>query len=128
MFPSILTFDFDLILWSFLTFWGPNGLLFGVAVGFIKCFGVYLCSWTTFMFYVSFKSDLLFWLNFGVNFYFSGPYWAISVWFQNCFGVSSCSWTTFIFYVSFYSDIWFWLNLGSFLTFWCPNRLFLGLG
>ena len=29
MFPSILTFDFDLILWSFLSFWGPNGLLFG---------------------------------------------------------------------------------------------------
>ena len=26
MFPSILTFDFDLILGSFLTFWGPNGL------------------------------------------------------------------------------------------------------
>ena len=26
MFPSILTFDFDLNLGSFLTFWGPNGL------------------------------------------------------------------------------------------------------
>ena len=25
MFPSILTFDFYLILGSFLTFWGPNG-------------------------------------------------------------------------------------------------------
>ena len=23
--PLILTFDFDLILGSFLTFWGPNG-------------------------------------------------------------------------------------------------------
>ena len=30
MFPSILTFDFDLILWSFLTFWGPNGLFLGL--------------------------------------------------------------------------------------------------
>ena len=30
MFPSILTFDFDLILWSFLTFWGPNGQLLGL--------------------------------------------------------------------------------------------------
>ena len=29
MFPSILTFDFDLILRSFLTFWGPNGLFLG---------------------------------------------------------------------------------------------------
>ena len=26
MFLSILTFDFDLILGSFLSFWGPNGL------------------------------------------------------------------------------------------------------
>ena len=25
-FSSILTFDFDLFLWSFWTFWGPNGL------------------------------------------------------------------------------------------------------
>ena len=30
MFPSILTFDFDLILGSFLTFWGPNGLCLGL--------------------------------------------------------------------------------------------------
>ena len=29
MFLSILTFDFDLILGSFLTFWGPDGLFFG---------------------------------------------------------------------------------------------------
>ena len=28
--PSILTFDFDLILGSFLAFGGPNGLLFKV--------------------------------------------------------------------------------------------------
>ena len=30
MFLSILTFDFDLILGSFLTFWGPNGLFLGL--------------------------------------------------------------------------------------------------
>ena len=30
MFPSILTFDFDLILGSFLTFGGPNGLFLGL--------------------------------------------------------------------------------------------------
>ena len=30
MLPSILTFDFDLILGSFLTFWGPNGLFLGL--------------------------------------------------------------------------------------------------
>ena len=26
MIPQILTFDFDLLFGSFLTFWGPNGL------------------------------------------------------------------------------------------------------
>ena len=30
MVPSILTFDFDLILGSFLTFWGANGLFLGL--------------------------------------------------------------------------------------------------
>ena len=30
MFLSFLTFDFDLILGSFLTFSGPNGLYFGL--------------------------------------------------------------------------------------------------
>ena len=29
VYSCILTFDFDSILWSFLTFWGPNGLLLG---------------------------------------------------------------------------------------------------
>ena len=43
-FPSILTFNFNLILGLFLTFWGPNGLFFGVVVGFENCFGVYSYS------------------------------------------------------------------------------------
>ena len=30
---SILTFYFDLILGSFLTFWGPNGLFLGLGKG-----------------------------------------------------------------------------------------------
>ena len=38
MLPSILTFDFDLILGSFLTFWGPNGLFFGVGERFKNFF------------------------------------------------------------------------------------------
>ena len=29
VFPSILTFDFDLILGSLFTIWGPNGLFLG---------------------------------------------------------------------------------------------------
>ena len=44
MFSSILTFVFDLILGSFLSFWGPNGLVWGVGVWFDNCFGVYSCS------------------------------------------------------------------------------------
>ena len=33
MLPSILTFDFDLILGPFLTFWDPNGLFLGLGKG-----------------------------------------------------------------------------------------------
>ena len=33
LFLSILTFDFDLILGSFVTFLGPNGLFFGLEKG-----------------------------------------------------------------------------------------------
>ena len=44
LFPSNLTFYFDLILGLFLTFWGPNGLSFLVQCGVQKCFGVDSCS------------------------------------------------------------------------------------
>ena len=33
MFSSILTFHFDLILGSFFTFWGPNGLFLRLGKG-----------------------------------------------------------------------------------------------
>ena len=33
LFLSIPTFDFDLILWSFLTFSGPTGLFMGLGQG-----------------------------------------------------------------------------------------------
>ena len=33
LFLSILTFDFDSILGSFFTFWGPNGLFLGLGKG-----------------------------------------------------------------------------------------------
>ena len=39
MLPLILTFDFDLILGSFLTFWGPNGLYLGLGKGSITVLG-----------------------------------------------------------------------------------------
>ena len=77
----------------------------GVGVGFNNCFWVYSCSWTTFIFYVSFNYDIWFGLNFGVIFllfralvgYFSG--WG--------------SVTTFISYISFNFDIWFSINVGA---------------
>ena len=33
LFLSTVTFDFGLILGSFLTFWGPNGLFLGLGQG-----------------------------------------------------------------------------------------------
>ena len=44
MFPSILRFDFDLLLGSFFTFGGPHGLFLGFGVGLKNCFEVYLYS------------------------------------------------------------------------------------
>ena len=44
MFSSIVNFDFNLILGSFLTFLGPNGLIFGVGLEFKGYFWVYSCS------------------------------------------------------------------------------------
>ena len=64
MFLSILTFDFDLILGSFLTFSALTGYFWGWK-GFQKCFGIYSCSWTTFILYVSVISDIWFWLILG---------------------------------------------------------------
>ena len=60
MFPSILRFDFDLILGLFLTFGGPHGHFLGFGVGFKNCFGVYSYSWTILILYVSVNSDICF--------------------------------------------------------------------
>ena len=43
---------------------GPQGAGFWVGKRFKNCSGVYSCRWTTFIFYVSFNSDIWFWLNF----------------------------------------------------------------
>ena len=42
MLPSILTFDFDLILGLFLTFWGPYGLFLGSDEGSKLFWGVFM--------------------------------------------------------------------------------------
>ena len=71
LFPSILTFDFNLILWLFLTFWGPNWLFLGSR--FKNCFGLHSCSWTTLVFYDSPNSDILIDLIFGSFLFVWGP-------------------------------------------------------
>ena len=124
-----MTFDFDLILGSYLTFWGPNGLFLGLGVGFENCFGVYSCSWTTFIFYVSIHSDI--WFRLKLLLKFCGPscaFFGVGVGFKHCFRVYLCSWTTFISLFLSILSFDFNLILGSFFfTFWGPNGLFLGL-
>ena len=39
MIPKIMTFEFDLIFGMFVTFWGPNGLLWGLGWGFTTVLG-----------------------------------------------------------------------------------------
>ena len=106
MFPSILTYDFDLILGLFLHFWSPKGLFLGSGYDSYSCW-IYSCSWTTFIFCDSLNCDIRIWLDFVER-------------FDNCFGVYSWSWTTFILYVSLILDIWFWLNFWIIFIFRSP--------
>ena len=79
MFPSILTFDFDLILGSFFTFWGPNGLFLGLGKCSKTVLGsapvVEVISFSLFLSILTFDFDLIlgsfltFW---GPNGLFSG--------------------------------------------------------
>ena len=55
LFLSILTFDFDLILGSFLTFWGPNGLFLGLWKGSKTVLGsTHVVEQLYFLFYLQF--------------------------------------------------------------------------
>ena len=73
MFLSILTFDFDLILGSFLTFLDPNGLFFGVGIGFKTALGsphvIEQLSFSMFPSILKFDLDLIL----GSFFTFWGP-------------------------------------------------------
>ena len=72
MFPSTLAFDFDLMLGSPLTFWALMGYFWGW--GRVRnCFGVYSCSCSTFILYVSVNSGIGFYLIFGSFLTFWGP-------------------------------------------------------
>ena len=44
MFPSILTFEFDLIFGSFLNFWGPNGLFLEIWYGSTTVLGLLIAE------------------------------------------------------------------------------------
>ena len=57
MFLSILTFDFDLILVSFFTFLGPNGLFFGLGLGSTTVLGSTNVVEQLLIFYVFFNSN-----------------------------------------------------------------------
>ena len=73
MFFSILTFYFDLILGSFFTFWGPNGLFLGLGKGSNTVLGsthvVEQLSFSMFSSILTFD----FYLFYGNFFSFGGP-------------------------------------------------------
>ena len=73
MLPSILKFDLDLSLGSFLTFWGPNGLFLGLGRGLNSVLGsthvVEQLSFSTFLSILTFDFDL----NLGSFSTFWGP-------------------------------------------------------
>ena len=58
-----MTFDFDLIFGSFLTFWGPNGLFLGLGNGSNTILGstyvVEQLSFSTFPSFLTFEFDLI---------------------------------------------------------------------
>ena len=73
LFLSILTFDFDLILGSFLTFWGPNRLFLGLGKGSNTVLGsthiVEQLLFSMFLSILTFEFDLIL----GSFFYYFGP-------------------------------------------------------
>ena len=101
MFPSILTFDSDLILWSFFTFWGLSRLLFE--------FDLILGPWLTFR---------------GPNGLFLGLREGLTSVSGSTHVVEQLSFSMFPSIMTFDLD----LILGSFFTFGDSNRLFLGWG
>ena len=131
-----VTFNSDIWFWlnfgvifDFLGRWQD---IFGVGEGFKHYFGVYSCSWTTFVFYVLIKFNIWFLLNFGDCFLVLGALidyiWGWGrvqqlIWGSNHV-VEHFSFSMFLSFLTFDFDLVLW----SFLTFWGPNGLFLGLG
>ena len=105
-FLSILTFDFDLIFGSFLTFWGPNGLLLGLGRGPNTVGNTHVVEqlyFSMFPWILTFDFDLILgsFLTFlGPNGLFLGLGRV-----RQLFGNYTCSATTLILYVSFNSGL-----------------------
>ena len=95
MFSSILTFDFDLILWLIWLFVALMGHL--LDRNFSKNYlGVKSKSWKTFIFFASSNDSFCFLFK---SWFFLGPkcdiMW-VKVRLTKCFGVYSCSWKTIL--------------------------------
>ena len=125
LFPSIATFDFDLILGPFLNFWGPNGVFFGVGVEFKNCFGFYSCSCSTFILYVSVNSGIGFYSILGSLLTFWGPN---GLFLGMGEGSKTVLGSTYVVEQLSFSMSPSILTFDFDLTFWGPNELVLGLG
>ena len=130
---------------QFLTFWSPTGLFFWVIFNFFgalmsyfwstgrvfkNCFGVYSCSWATLIFYFFFNSDIWFWINFGVVFYFWGPngiflgsMWGSTTVLGSTHVVEQLSFLLFLSILTYEFDLIF----GSFLLFVALMGYFSGV-
>ena len=125
IFPSILTFDFDLIL----TFWGPKGLLLGSIWGSKTVSrSTHVLEQLLFLWFLQFWHLNLAW--FWGCFAFLGPWWAVfrvGVGLRTGFGCSNgikqLLFSTFPSILTFDFD----LIMGSFFYFCGPNGLFFGL-
>ena len=123
--------NFALFILSWLQKWNHLGVGVEFRVRFKNCLGVYTSSWPNFIFYVSFNSNLWFWFNFGVVFYFFGAlkgcFWVpgmIHTVVGSTHVVEQLSFSMFPSTLAFNFDLMFW----SFLTFWALMGYFWGWG
>ena len=100
MFASILTFNFDLILGSFFTFWGPNGLILGLGWASKTIFGstyiVEQLSFSMFASILTFDFDLIlgsFFIFWGPNRLFLGLRWGSKTVLSSHYEVEQLSFT-----------------------------------
>jgi len=119
--PWVLTFEFDLILGSFMSFWALIGWIGGPQWSRVRpMFWGLLMKLTTFIFYVYFNSDFIL-----GSFLLCGALmgnFLVGLGFKNFFGVSSYRLMTFVLWVllQFCSIMYFWVPMDG---GWCSQRL-----